>query len=29
MDDSYIFCKYKAIFPQNLHNFQNNFANNE
>jgi hypothetical protein len=29
MDNSYIFCNYEAIFPQNLCHFQHSFANTE
>jgi hypothetical protein len=29
MDDSYIFCKYEAVFPQSLRRFQHTFANVE
>jgi hypothetical protein len=29
MDDSYVFCSYKTIFPQSLRHFQHNFVNVE
>jgi hypothetical protein len=29
MDDSYILSNYEPVFPQNLHHFQYDFANNE